>query len=120
VVGVIPGARGAEALDVTIADGFAYWVIYDYVTGDLDFADVKTKGGTAGPLTRGTIENLFTDPQEGVQVMAVYRDNDGDILGGDFTFLRMLPAEGAISFTIDGATSISPRKVASTEVYYEQ
>ncbi len=120
VVGVIPGTKGAASVDAAIEEGLRYWVVYDYVTGDLAFDKVRTQHRGRGPRTTGTVESLFNDPQEGVQVMAVYRDQDGDILGGDFTFLRMLPVEGAIPFEMNGASTISPRRIASTEVYYEQ
>jgi hypothetical protein len=120
VVGVIRGAKGAATVDATIEEGLWYWVTYDHVTGDLDFGLVKTRRGTTGPRTSGEVRSLFNDPQEGVQVMAVYRDKDGAILGGDFTFLRVRPVEGAIPLEMDGASTIPPRRIASTEVYYEQ
>jgi hypothetical protein len=120
VVGVIPGGKGAATVDATFEEGLRYWFTYDHVTGDLDFDRVQTRRGTSGPRTSGEVRSLFTDPQEGVQVVAVYRDKDGAILGGDSTYLRVLPVEGALPFEMDGVSTIPPRRIASTEVYYEQ
>ncbi len=120
VVGDISGVKGADTIQVAVANRLNDWIEYQWVTGGLDFSEVKTKNTRAGAKTSGRVESLFGDSQEGVQVMAVYRDRDGKVLGGDYTYLRIVPGAGSVPFKTQGAGAIPQRKIESTEVYFEQ
>jgi hypothetical protein len=119
VVGDISGANGAAAIEVKVAKGAKNWVEYQYVTGGLDFSNVSTKDTRSRPKTTGSVESRFGDSQEGVQVMAVYRDKGGEILGGDYTYLRIVPGSGKTSFEIEGSGLIPQRRIDRTEIYFE-
>ena len=119
VVGEIPGARGAVAIEVAVADDEGSWVEQDLMVGGLDVSAVKSSRSGSRPVTRGRLETWFGDWQEGVQVMAVYRDGQGRIIGGDSAFLRVVPGGESTRFRILGSGRVPARAIKSTEVFYE-
>ena len=119
VVGDVSGARGTVAIEVAVADGDGNWVEHDVLVGGLDVSAIKTAQRGVRPITTGRLETYFGDWQEGVQVMAVYRDARGRIIGGDSAYLNLVPGGTTTPFRIRGSGRVPARAVESTEVYYE-
>ena len=119
VVGEIPGAKGAVAIEVAVADDEDSWAEQVLMMGGLDVWAVKSSRSGSRPVTRGRLEAWFGDWQEGVQVMAVYRNGQGRIIGGDSAFLRVVPGGETSRFRILGSGRVPARAIKSTEVFYE-
>lgn len=77
---------------------------------------VTTRAQEFGGLkTTATVESPFTKDLEDLHTVAIYRDGNDKIIGGDFTYLSFVPAGGQASVSIDSFTEgIKP---ATTDVY---
>ena len=67
--------------------------------------------------TVGTVTSTASAQLQNTEATAVYYNAAGAIMGGDFTFVNFIPANGSTSFSI-GGTNLIPG-VASTQVFIE-
>lgn len=68
-----------------------------------------------GAVTRFTVRSTWPEPEEGVDVTAIYRGADGRILGAENTILALVPPAADVNGQIRLLSPIPD--VASTEVY---
>jgi hypothetical protein len=78
--------------DMTETDGGSF--------GHAEFTKVKTTSDEFGTTTRGLVGSTFVQALEYVEVVAIYRNAGGEIVGGDSTLVDNLPNEGTVSFQI--------------------
>ena len=79
-------------------------------------SNVTTRAQEYGGLkTTAKVKSPFVKDLEELHTVAIYRDGNDKIIGGDFTYLNFVPAEGEASVTIDSFTEgLTP---ATTDVY---
>jgi hypothetical protein len=119
VVGTASDARGAKSVEVVAENGEHDWNEIDYVPGELVFSQVKTTQGDYGPQTTGRIQSSFDDQLETVKIMSVYRNPAGKVIGGLYTYVDFVPAQGKASFKISAFSDLENAKIKDTEVYYQ-
>jgi hypothetical protein len=68
-----------------------------------------------GAVTRFTVRSTWPEPEDGVDVTAVYRAADGHILGAESTTIAAVPVRGAIPGQIRLLSPIPD--LATTEVF---
>jgi hypothetical protein len=66
-------------------------------------------------VVTGEVRSTFVEDFEDVYAVAVLRDDDGRIVGGGWTFLDFVPADGDTSFEIRIFEDV--QGVASADVY---
>lgn len=126
VNGVMPGARMAVGrtliepiaeptqLDVTVEVGA--WLRPAFEAGSLRADGVITEPeANGGAVTRFTVRSTWPEPEEGVDVTAVYRAADGRILGAESTTLASVPPNGEVLGQIRLLSPIPD--LTSTEVF---
>jgi hypothetical protein len=107
-------AADARTMEVQVLQGD--WESIDFDAGDLTFSDVQTRRQRFGGLrTTGRVSSSFTGQQESVQITVIYRDAQGQITGGDYTYID-IPALGNASFEVEPLANLD---FESTEVYYQ-
>jgi hypothetical protein len=124
--GILPGQRmavgrtliepieGPTQLDVTVE--VAAWLVPASADGRLVAEGVVTEpeeGG--GSITKFTVRSTWPDPEEGVDSTAVYRAQDGRILGAESTSLPRVSPDEPVAGQIRLLSPIPD--LASTEVY---
>lgn len=126
---ILPGGRGAlgrtafdagtaTRMEVNIQQpGEANWIkVEPASTGGYTFENVNTsRDEFGGHTTTGVIRSSFEADQENVEVVAVYRNSAGAIVGGDFTFVDLVPGEGQSTFEVN--TFVTFGDLAQTEMY---
>jgi hypothetical protein len=106
---------GAEKMTVQLMPGDTEALEDD--AANFEVSDITTAPQEFGGLkTTATVESPFTKDLEMLETVAVYRDDAGDIVGGDMTYLNFVPAGGKAAVTIDGMTWEGDPP-AETEVY---
>ena len=94
----------------------ADWTEVDFVPGSFTFEGVNTVPQQFGGVsTTGNIRSSFDQEQEFVQIVAVYKDAAGNVLGGESTYADFVPAGGAVSFEISPLGEMSG--IATTDLY---
>lgn len=91
------------------------WEEVDEPLGAFEVRDVTYTVGEFGATTTGTIASTFAEDIESPLVVAVYRDDAGAIVGGDFTFADFVPAGSDIGVEVSTLTAVPD--VASAELY---
>jgi hypothetical protein len=92
------------------------WAEEEGPFGGFTTSDVNARADEYGGWTvTGQVESTFTEDFEDVYAVAVLKNAAGDIVGGDFTFLDFVPADGDTSFQVSVMDDIDD--VASAEVY---
>lgn len=85
--------------------------------GGLTFEQVSTEPEQFGGFqTRGFVVSSFQAEQENVQVVAIYKDAGGKVLGGEFTYVDFVPAMGRSPFEISTFSQFEV-SIAATEMY---
>lgn len=123
---VLPGQRAAignvvfdvaNAAEMEVEFRVSDWFEVDYQPGAFSFEQVSTTPGQFGGWdTRGLIRSSFEEEQENVRINIIYYDASDNIVGGEFTFVDFVPAEGQAAF--DSSTfSQFTAAVARTEVF---
>jgi hypothetical protein len=79
--------------------------------------DVRTASGGGQTTTTGRLVSTFATEQTFVQLVAIYRDAAGRIIGGAGGGVQSIPAGGSADFEIVEATPGA--EVAATEVYWQ-
>lgn len=119
ITGAIAQGRAPASVEVVVEEGDIGWK-RDRSAGDgVRFARVRTKKSDIfGAVTTGRIRNTSAADLENVQVVLVYRDRKGAILGGDFTFVASVPAGEAVPFEVTHLGELTHKRIADTEAYY--
>lgn len=97
IVGSVTGAKATKALEVQVANGESDWQEIDYQAGNLAISQVKVNRGEYDNSVTGRVESHFSEQVEDLQVIVVYRQGGG-IIGGDYTYVDFVPANGKSSF----------------------
>lgn len=107
-------ATGVTKMNVQVLPGESEPL--DNEPANFKVTKVKTRAEEySGLKTTATVESPFTKDLEDLQAVAIYRDKNDKIIGGDFTFLNFVPAGGKASVSIDSFTDgLEP---ASTDVH---
>lgn len=121
----LPGQRtaiGGVVFDVTnptdmeVQFRVGDWQEVDFQPGEFTFENVTTEPQQyGGPTTKGQIVSSFEQEQEFVQIVAVYKDANGDVLGGDSGYAQFVPAGGSVAFDINVLGELTG--IASTDMY---
>jgi hypothetical protein len=124
---VLPGqttATSGMAFDVPaptrmeVRIGSVSWEEIDFTAGRFVIDDVRTRDEQyGGHRTTGTISSEFQTRQENIQIVAVYRNAAGEVIGGDFTYLDFLDPDAEASFEVTTFTTFDD--LDSTEVYWQ-
>lgn len=103
-----------ERMEVRL--GEPSWEQADGPLGAFEVSGVQVRRGEYGDSTvTGQVSSTFADEIEDAYATAVYRNADGAIVGGDFTFIEFIPSGEATPFEISGFGS--PPSAASADVY---
>lgn len=101
-------------LDVTVE--VTAWLLPASTDGRLVAEDVVTEPEEAGgSVTRFTVRSSWPEPEDGVDVTAVYRAADGRILGAEFTTLATVGVNEPVNGQIRLLSPIPD--LAATEVF---
>ena len=122
---ILPGQRAAlgnSVYDVKNATEMEVafrvdWETVDSPVGSFTFEQVSTTPAQFGGYkTQGFIVSSFAEEQENVQVVAIYKDATGKVLGGWFTFVDFVPAGGRSPFDISTFSQFDVA-IATTDTY---
>ena len=124
--GILPGQRMAvgrtliepieEPTQLEVSVEVAAWLLPASKDGRLVADGVVTEpedGG--GSITKFTVRSTWPDTEEGVDATAIYRAQDGRILGAESTSLPRVPADKPVAGQIRLLSPIPD--LASTEVF---
>ena len=116
IAGQAAGAGEAATIDVRPPDDVvAFQPRAD--EGTFDVEDIRTTSADGQTITTGRLMSRFQTDQSFVEVIAIYRDGAGSIVGGASGGIEAIPAGGSAEFEIIG---VSPSvEIASTEVYWQ-
>ncbi len=103
--GVMPGQRMAlgrtliepilDPAQLIVEVEVSGWLEAAPTQGGLSAQDVVTEPeADGGAITRFTVRSTWPEPEEGVDVTALYRAADGRILGAETTILPIVPPTG--------------------------
>jgi hypothetical protein len=109
-------AAGATRMEVQALVGS--WQTATTTTGAFSASGVGTVVQDFGGLqTNATLSSTFAKDLKEVVAVAIYRDGNGSIVGGDHTFVNFVPAGGQAAVEISGFND--PPAPAATEMYAE-
>jgi len=109
-------AGAARQMEVVVSNSEDDWEELDYETGYVEFSRVKTKRQDGDTVTTGKATSTFIERQEDIEVIVVWRDGSGDIVGGDQDYIPFLDPDATRSFKVD--TYYRLPKVAETDAYW--
>lgn len=123
---LLPGQSGAVTgstlddvdglADIRVQARVRNWEREDGPFGSFETSDVSVREDQFGGWTAtGQVASTFTEDFDDVYATAVFRDSDGAIIGGAFTFIDFVPGNGDTSFQIDALDDIDG--VESSEVF---
>jgi hypothetical protein len=121
---LLPGQSGALAGQTEVIAAAARmrvqvavvrWQPAGAATGRLTVDGARTSAAAGRVTTTGTLRSTFATDLADVQVVAVYRDGAGRILGGEQGDVDLVPAGGSVPVLID--TSSAPARIARTEMH---
>lgn len=114
VAGLIFDAGAATTLEILVNP--SRWQTIDYQAGTWEYRNVRTvRQDYGGWRTTGELVSGFQTTREGVPVSVIYRNAAGAIVGGDTTYVDVVPVGGAIGFEVSSIADFPD--VAATEVY---
>jgi len=106
-------ANGVDHLDVQFEDGFGDSV----PDGTFEISEVATTTDQYGTETTFVVTSTYAIDVDGPYAYVIYRNSAGEIIGGTYGFVDMVPAGGRAAGTL---TSFDPVDgVASSEVYVD-
>lgn len=108
------GFPEGEATSMEVAIDYD-WEEIDFDVGEFILSNLKTTSDRYSTSTRGVITSTFEEKQEDVEVIVVWRDSAGRILGGDFTYVDFVNAGQKVSFEVTALDRI--RGIDQTEAY---
>ncbi len=104
-----------DKMDVRL--GPIEWQTIDFTPGTFSFSNVVTKKDQfGGYTTKGTATSNFELQQENAEIIAVYRDAGGAIVGGDSDYIEFIDSGQSLAFEINTLDAI--KDVASTEMFW--
>lgn len=112
--GYVYDVDGAEEMTVQLMPGESEEI--DGEAANFEVTNVTTTSQEFGGMkTTATVASPFTRDLENLEAVAVYRNADGEIIGGDYTYLNFVPAGGSSAVEITG--SYDGEDPSETEVY---
>ncbi len=106
-------AAGVTGLRVQILVGS--WAPAQGLAGNLSADGVRTSVVAGKLTTTATLHSTLGQPLSGADVVAVYYDQAGRIIGGQADNVDVVPAGGAVPVLLDTSTTLAG--VAKSEVY---
>jgi hypothetical protein len=85
--------------------------------GTFETTDVLTLSENGQTTTTGWLASTFPTEQTFVQLVAIYRDETGAIVGGAGGAVETVPPGSSVTFEIGEATP--PAEFAATDVYWQ-
>jgi len=114
--GLAAGAEAAASIEVTAPDDIvAFQPRAD--EGTFVVEDIQTTSGDGQTTTTGRLVSRFQTDQSFVEVVAIYRDGAGSIVGGASGGVEGVPAGGSAEFEIVEFTPAV--EINTTEVYWQ-
>lgn len=107
----LPEGATAASIDVTLNQGKSEAVDF---TDHLNSSQVLYFDDDISPKVTGIITSPFTRALEDIRISAVAYDATGTIIGGGFTFLSFISAEGQTGVSVSLTSASDP---ASVELY---
>lgn len=96
--------------------GTPRWEMAEESLGAFTVSGIQTRTSEFGGVnTTATVASTFEREMESVYATAVYYGAEGNIIGGDWTFVDFIPAGGEIAFEISGFSAMPG--ITGTEVY---
>jgi hypothetical protein len=111
---------GAGVVRMTVQSSVQSWEDVTGKSGEFTFTNTTTTPQDFGGLkTTTTLNSSFSQPQSLVQVVAVFYDSAGSIIGGAFTFVDSVPGDigTPVQIPVEINALTAPPGVARTEVY---
>lgn len=106
----------SDPADMEVQFRVGNWTEVDFRPGSFTFEGVTTEPQQyGGPVTKGLIVSSFEEDQEFVQMVAVYKDGAGSVLGGESGYAEFVPAGGSVGFEISPLGQLPG--IATTDVY---
>jgi hypothetical protein len=106
-------ANGVDHLDVQFEDGFGDSV----PDGTFEISEVATTTDQYGTETTFVVTSTYGIDVDGPYAYVIYRNSAGEIIGGTYGFVDMVPAGGRAAGTL---TSFDPVDgIATSEVYVD-
>ncbi|MGH9274832.1 MAG: hypothetical protein ACRDZU_09310 [Acidimicrobiales bacterium] len=106
----------AEPTQLVVTIEVTAWLKPAFPKGALTAEGVVTEPEeNGGAVTRFTVRSTWPEPEDGVDVTAVYRAADGRILGAESTTLAAVPVRGSVPGQIRLLSPIPD--LATTEVF---
>jgi len=106
-------AAGVTGLRVQILVGS--WAPAQGLAGNLSAEGVRTSVVAGKLTTTATLRSTLGQPLSGADVVAVYYDQAGRIIGGQADSVDVVPAGGSVPVLLDTSTTLAG--VAKSEVY---
>lgn len=105
-----------EATEMRIQARARNWEEVEGPFGSFTPSDVNLRANDMdGWTVTGQVASDFVEDFEDVYVVAVFRDSNENVIGGEWGFIDFIPAGGDTSFELSGMDSI--QDVAAAEVY---
>jgi hypothetical protein len=116
IAGSTFGAGEAFEMEIVPPDDATPYIPFTS-SGTIDVTDVQSTTDASGVLTTGTLTSNLTSDQAYLQLYAIYRDAQGDIIGGANGAVEALASGATASFEIQDTQA--PPSIAATEVYWQ-
>ena len=111
-------ALSAEVATMEVQVGESGFPATTVPDGTFTVSGISVSSDEYGTEAAFTVESTYSEQVDSPYVYAVFRNAGGDIVGGGFSFLDFVPANGRVAGTV---TSYTPLPDASTaEVYVDQ
>jgi hypothetical protein len=111
------GAGPAASVEIKPMDDAVAFQTRAPADGTFETKDVETVSGNGQTTTTGSLASTFSTEQSFVQLVAIYRDGTGAIVGGAGGAVESVPAGSSVTFEIIDATPAA--EIAATEVYWQ-
>ncbi len=105
----LPDGAKVTKVDVQINPGQPS--TYVLTQNPFSFENVNYIGGSYSSKVTGIVKNSYTDKISTVIVAVVGYDKDGKIIGGGFTFVDVIPANGQAAFEILVDFDLKPDRI---------
>ena len=105
------------AKEMLVTNSEDEWEELDFETGSVGFSGVKTKRSDGEWVTTGKATSTFSERQEDLKVVAVWKDKAGNIVGGEYAYIPFLDPDATRPFKLD--TYYKLPKVVETDLYWE-
>lgn len=111
-------ATGAATMQVTVGEPSSWEAPDNY--GEITVAGISTTVDDYGaPTSNFTATSTYSEQIDSPYAYAIYRNANGDIVGGSYGFLNFVPANGDTAGEVTSYSSIPDIDGTKTEVYVD-